>query len=517
MSRYIRLNDEDKGPNRVGGGSRNGIHADGARADGGPGEASRERRRTVLPSVTSPYETPEEIDERIEEKSGGRSRRSMPKPLRFFPKLFPVPTTLYGIITVIAGVVMIAALFVSVRETLTPILMAVVAGLLLFPFRKEPKIRPVLVAAGLVFAMWFVSTTIGVIFPFIMAFVFAYIADPFVTFVQRKWYVPRWVTALTITLLAVAAVVVAIGFVIPVLISQVGMAYASLDKVIASVLTWARSGALTEITGIPQPKVDQMITTYLMPRIKSIDGAILNMAGSAGKAAPGILSTLMHLVMVPFVTFYFIKDYWRLRIGIYSFLPREYQRRSQRFLHDLDEVAGGFLRGDLITSVVQGTIIGIGLQVIGVPGALLLGVLMGFLSLIPLIGGYISFAISAIAALSTNDPGLSVLYVLFLYVGQAILESTVIGPHVMGRHTNLHPLLVIFSIFTFGYFFGVIGMLLAIPFTGIVVRFAMRWRDDRLARLEEEKVRLDLERHPHHASKNDRDLMPRDAGLTGAA
>jgi predicted PurR-regulated permease PerM len=477
----------------------------------------RKENHVRLSGISSPFETPEEIDERAESKSGGRSRRSLPKPLRIFPKLFPVPTTIYGIVTIIAAMLIVVALFSSVREVLSPILLAVVAGVLLFPFRREPKIRPVLAAAALVFLVWFISVTMHVLFPFVLAFIFAYIADPVVSYVQRKWYVGRWISALVITLLSVAAVVVGIGFVVPVLIEQVGTAYASIDKVIASTLEWARSGALTDLTGIPQQKINQMLATYVMPRLRSLDGSILSLAGSAGRAAPGIFSTLINLVMVPFVMFYFIKDYWRIRIAIYSFMPREYQRKSQRFLHDLDEVAGGFLRGDLITSIFQGTFIGIGLSLIGVPGALLLGVLMGFLSLIPLIGGYISFAISAIAALGAPDPGLKVLYVGLLYIGQAIIESTIISPQVMGRHTNLHPLIVIFSIFVFGYFMGVVGMLIAIPVTALVVRSIVRRRDDRQAKLEQEKVLADLERNPHHASRNDKARMAsREVGLKGA-
>lgn len=495
MSRYIRVHDQGGTPSPT---------------------RERNRRKGALPSVTSPFEAQEEIDEAAESQSGSRSRKSLPKPLRFFPKIFPVPTTLYGIITLIAAGLVLVAFFSSVREVLSPILLVITAGVLLFPFRREPKVRPLLVAAIIVFLAWFIATTMKVLFPFFLAFLFAYIADPLVSYIQRRWYISRWITALTITLLGVAAVAVSIGFVIPVMIAQLGTAYASINKVTTALIDWAHSGSLSALTGMPQQKINEIINTYVLPRLKSIDGTIFSMAGSAGRAAPDILSTIMNLVMVPFIMFYFIKDYWRIRTALYSFLPKEYQRRSQRFLRDLDEVAGGFLRGDLITSLFQGTFIGIGLSIIGVPGALLLGVLMGFLSLIPFLGGYISFAISAVAALGTDQPGLMLLYVGLLYVAQAILESTVISPQVMGHHTNLHPLLVIFSLFIFDYFLGIIGMLIAIPVTAVVIRFAVRWRDERQAQLEQEKLRADLERNPGHASKNDRAILTDENGLQAA-
>jgi len=76
---------------------------------------------------------------------------------------------------------------------------------------------------------------------------------------------------------------------------------------------------------------------------------------------------------------------------------------------------------------------------------------------------------------------------------------------------------VIFSILIFGFFMGIMGMLIAIPITALVVRFIVRWRDDRQAELEREKVRADLERNPHHASRNERAMLAAaDVQLKGA-
>jgi predicted PurR-regulated permease PerM len=228
------------------------------------------------------------------------------------------------------------------------------------------------------------------------------------------------------------------------------------------------------------------------------------MAGDVGKSAPDLLTNLINFLMIPFVMFYFIKDYWRIRGAFYSFLPQEYQRRSQQFLRDLDEVGGGYLRGDLITSVFQGIFIGVGLYFIGVPGAFLLGVITGFLSLIPFIGGYIAYAIAILAGLNTPAFGLTLLYITLLFLVQALIESAIITPQIMGRHTDLHPVLVILSLLVFGYFMGIPGMLIAIPATSLLIRSMMRWRDERRVVIEEQKVQADLAENPHHARREER-------------
>jgi predicted PurR-regulated permease PerM len=71
----------------------------------------------------------------------------------------------------------------------------------------------------------------------------------------------------------------------------------------------------------------------------------------------------------------------------------------------------------------------------------------------------------------------------------------------MGRHTDLHPLIVMSSLLLFGYFMGIGGMLIAIPATGLLLRAAFRWRERRQAEIERKKVEADIAENPHHAAR----------------
>lgn len=465
--------------------------------------------------IASPNDTPEEVDHAVMQASGARARRRRPQPLRFFPHHFPVPSTLYGILLVTAGTLVLGTLMLDVRDVISPVLLAVLAGVLLWPFRSEPKIRPLLVVGTIVLVTWIVSASFSVLLPFIIAFILAYIVDPVVTKLQRKYYIKRWILSLVATLLLVGLMAVGVGYVVPVLIAQLGTALGSIDRLTDSFVQWARSGGMTTLLGIPPEKAELIVERYIVPRITGLESMAFAQASEMSKELPGaisnILSTVTNILMIPFLMFYLIKDYWHIRATIYSFIPQEYQIRSQRMLNDMHEVVGGFLRGDLITSVFQGVFIGVGLAVIGVPGALLLGVLTGFLALIPYLGGIIAWVIALITTLSMPDPAMSAMWVTALFAAQSLIETTIVGPHVMGRHTDLHPLLVMSSLLLFGYFMGLVGMIVAIPVMGLLVRAALRWREKRRARIERAKVEADLRENPHHAARGDQTLSAIDA------
>jgi predicted PurR-regulated permease PerM len=465
-----------------------------------------------IPPIISPHATPEEIDEAAEARAHKSGKKGRPKPLRFFPHIFPVPAQLYGIITIVAGTLLLGALFWGVRDVLSPFMLAVAAALLFFPFRTEPKIRPLIMAAVMVLLVWFVFRAFSILLPLVMAFILAYVIEPVVTKLQRKFYIKRWILALAATLMVFGLIVLSVGYLAPVIFAQIGSSLGALDRVADYLVEWTRDGGLTSLTGIPQEKAMAMIDVHVIPKIRGLDRMLLDEAGNAGAVLPGLLSGFYQFLMIPFVAFYFIKDYWHMRASIYSFIPQEYQRRSQNFLKDLDEVAGGYLRGDLITSVFQGLFVGVGLHFIGVPNALLLGVITGVLNLVPFIGGLIAFVLCALFGLATPDPGITTIYIALLFLVQGILEATVITPQVLGRHTDLHPLIVIFSLIVFGYFMGIVGMLIAIPVTGMILRNAMRWRDRRLAEVEQEKRDAELKENPHHATKAELAEMSEEGG-----
>lgn len=473
----------------------------------GRSERAPNRDGRLARTIESPRETPEEVDHSAMAPHGARTRRWRTRPLRFFPHTFPVPTTLYGVLMVSAGVILIGLLMYDVRAVISPVVIALFAGIFLWPFRAEPKIRPLLVVGAILLVLWISVTAFSVLVPFVFAFLFAYIVDPVVTYLQRRFYIKRWILALVASLILVGLIAVVAGYMVPVLIAQLGTALGAIDRVTDSFVTWARSGGLTRLTGIPQPKAQMIIERYVVPRISGLEGAVFAQANEMTRELPGAISNIIavvtNVVMVPFLMFYLIKDYWHIRATIYSFIPQEYQVRSQRMLNDMHEVVGGYLRGDLITSVFQGAFIGVGLAIIGVPGALLLGVVTGVLALIPYLGAIIAWGLVLLTALTMPDPAMAALWVTVLFAAQSVIETAIIGPHVMGRHTDLHPLVVMSSLLLFGYFMGLGGMLVAIPVTGLLLRAAFRWRERRRAEIEREKVEADLKENPHHARRGE--------------
>jgi predicted PurR-regulated permease PerM len=129
-------------------------------------------------------------------------------------------------------------------------------------------------------------------------------------------------------------------------------------------------------------------------------------------------------------------------------------------------VVGGYVRGTLTMALIIGTLVGVGLQVLGIPYALLLGILAFFMQFVPVVGVLISGAVSLLVALPQGW-GIT-LAVLAYFVGVHVLESYVIGPRLMGHAVGIHPAVGIIALLVGSEAFGVWGALFAAPLAGLL-------------------------------------------------
>jgi predicted PurR-regulated permease PerM len=127
-------------------------------------------------------------------------------------------------------------------------------------------------------------------------------------------------------------------------------------------------------------------------------------------------------------------------------------------------------------AIIQGTIAAIGLWIIGVKYALVLGIMTGILDFIPYVGLITSLVVSCIVALFSGDPVLvKIAAVVILYLAQKLLEATVLGPKIIGTQVGVHPVLLILCLLVFGYFLGFVGLLIAVPATALILAALNEW------------------------------------------
>jgi predicted PurR-regulated permease PerM len=151
-----------------------------------------------------------------------------------------------------------------------------------------------------------------------------------------------------------------------------------------------------------------------------------------------------------------------------------------RFLLDtLQRVVGGYIRGQLLLCGLIGLLVGLGMQIIGVPFALLLGVLAFILEFIPVLGTLVSGAICILLALTKG--WVIALIVLVYFVVVHVIEGDVVGPRIVGKAIGLHPVISLAALIAGAELFGITGALLALPVAGVLqallVAIWTEWRE----------------------------------------
>ncbi|MEW6230265.1 MAG: AI-2E family transporter, partial [Bacillota bacterium] len=164
-------------------------------------------------------------------------------------------------------------------------------------------------------------------------------------------------------------------------------------------------------------------------------------------------------------------------VWLLSWIPGRWRSEVVGLLIEMDHALGSFIRGQLLVSGIVGVLISLGLSIIGVDFALVIGLLAGIFDIIPYFGPVIG-AVPAIALALLKSPVL-VIYVVVLFVVVNQIESAIVGPNILGEQIGLHPVAVIFAILAGGHLFGVTGVLLAVPVAAIIKVF-LRYLQARL-------------------------------------
>jgi len=174
------------------------------------------------------------------------------------------------------------------------------------------------------------------------------------------------------------------------------------------------------------------------------------------------LSVFLSLVIVPILTAYLFFDHRELKQATLGFVPPSWRPKAVAILSDLNDVLGGFVRGQLLDGAILGFMVFLLLFFTHVPFALLIAVLAGILNFIPYVGAIIGFVPSVALALAYNSWQTAVI----VGVGFAIIQQidgNVIVPRIMKSQLALSPVLLILSILAFSGLFGVVGTFVAVP------------------------------------------------------
>jgi predicted PurR-regulated permease PerM len=333
---------------------------------------------------------------------------------------------------------------------------------------------PIAILAWLALAFvffWAISHVIQTVLLIIIASLVAFALSPGVKLLTRVRFIPRFVAILIMYLLVLGA----IGLLLFLIVNTAIQQGSSLVKEVEVLLTPganAKSSPLVHALnsiGISTSEIDNLR--------KQITANLGHYASSAVPYVLSFVSFLVALIVVAVLSIYFVADGPRAGRWLRNNMPLP--TRTRFLLDTLQRVVGGYIRGQVTLAVLIGVLVGGGMAVIGVPYAILLGVIAFVLEFIPLFGVIISGAISVLLAFISHGWVIAII-VLAYFVVVHVIEGDVVGPRIVGQAIGLHPAISLIAVIAGYEVFGFWGMLLGSPIAGIiqalVIAFYAEWR-----------------------------------------
>lgn len=205
---------------------------------------------------------------------------------------------------------------------------------------------------------------------------------------------------------------------------------------------------------------------------------VLGLSGTAIAITKGVLTVIVAVVTIAFMTFFMLLEGPTWLERFYSLLPADRQERWRQVGRDIYRTVGGYVSGNLFISVIAGAASTVLLIILGVPFAVALGLLVAILDLIPLAGATIAAIIVSTVAFLAEGWVKGVIVVAFFIVYQQ-LENHVLQPVVYSRTVPLSPLAILIAVLIGGSLAGVLGALAAIPVAGAIQVLLVSWLRER--------------------------------------
>jgi len=402
---------------------------------------------------------------------------------------------------VVAGGVLLVFLVMSLDPVLNPVLLYLALVGVLLPLRRSPFFAAVVGTTGALVLFWLLSEMGFLLAPFVLALVLAYILNPVVGWLAGLRPMRRLTGAdgqgrlartVAVVLLALPVVGGAVGLLVwgvPYLVQEMAgvarRAPEALERV-AGLLAGLESrleriqipglGGI-EWTALAADMDLDAVVEFLEERREVIQAWVWEGVLGLGRGVGTALTLLGYLVLAPVLTFYLLRDYDRLVEKVDELIPagREGIRRG---LVEYDRLLSAYLRGQVMVSLTVGAMTTVGLLIVQFPYAIFLGAVVAIFNVVPYLGLVLSLIPALAIALASGDPGIALLKVGVVYTVAQSLESGVVSPRIVGDSTGLHPVWILLAIAVGGFFFGFVGLLIAVP-AAVGIKLLAGWGGER--------------------------------------
>lgn len=338
------------------------------------------------------------------------------------------------------------------------------------PITFDQVIRAIIIIAITLIALWLVDDLRNVLLPFCVACLVAYILEPIVVFQQKHLKLKSRVLPVIMTLLEALIVAGALGWIlVPMALNEIE----ELERLIKS-----SSGHTTPL--LP-PQIQEFINNNLNPQAlrRYIDPQHIGELFTKGTSVlSATIEMVMHMIewLLTFIYVIFIMlDYRNLMTGFRKVVPPRYRPKVYPILDDIKVNMDLYFRSQALIAACAGVFYCIGFSIVGLPLAIVMGLITGVLYMIPYVQYVTIIPVAILCYLDSLTGSGSFWSELWkcgaVYVVSQCICDYLLTPKIMGKTLGLNPAIILLSLSVWGTLLGIIGMIIALPVTALLIAY----------------------------------------------
>ena len=343
-------------------------------------------------------------------------------------------------------------------------------------------LRIVLFAIAAVIAYFVVNSLSGVLLPFAIAWLLAYMLNPLVNFVQERMRVKYRALAIVLSMIIVGAVLYGLFMlVVPSIFSEL---YALKD------ITVSFLGQNINDGSIPAPIMNffrEISAQYGFAELLQNSGDTGLVAILAERAQMLLLGTVdifgqvLTVCLILLYLFFILYDFERVSKGWQPYMPKKWRGVMSKLWSDLVYGMNQYFRGQALVAFCVGVLFSIGFLIIDFPAAIAFGMFIGILNLVPYMQAVSILPMALLSMLKAANTGATfwpiMLGALAVMMIVQLIQDLFLVPKIMGRRMNLHPAIILLSLSVWGHLLGLLGMIVALPLTTLLLAYVRRYNE----------------------------------------
>lgn len=314
----------------------------------------------------------------------------------------------------------------------------------------------------------------GVLLPFVVAWLLAYLVNPVVRFIQFRLHVKVRALSVIIAMLLVMGVICGVlWFIIPPMIEQFGKLGDIVTRYLHdtthtnNITMWVKGWLLDN---------QEQILHFLRSRDFSdgVKAAMPKVFSVVGQTASVLISIIASCITLLYM-FFILLDYEYLTTNWIRIFPKKNRPFWQELAKDVERELNNYIRGQGSVALCMGIMFCIGFSIIDFPVAIGMGILIGILDLVPYLHTFALIPCAFLALLKSADTGQNFWVIMAMVVGLfiviQIITDMIVTPKIMGKAMGLNPAILLLSLSVWGALLGFIGLIIALPLTTLIITY----------------------------------------------